>query len=81
MIRIEYQYWALHYSDRKYWVAIDNDTNEVVDYNSKDKLIAYCKINKLDYEVRRYHRNGGFSVIEKSNYDFERESPPVSTGG
>lgn len=66
MIIIEYQRWGLHFDDRKWWVAIDSENGQVLDYGTKQQLIDWCEKENLCYQVRQHHRKGGFSIV-KSN--------------
>ena len=65
MVIIEYQNWGGHPKD-KFWIAYDNETKEAIDYGTKQHLINLCKRNKLCYQVRQYHRKGGFSVVQSN---------------
>ena len=61
---IRYEWWGLHFKDRRYWSAIWSDTGEAHDYDSRAALVADAKRLGHKYEVRRHHRKGGYTVIE-----------------
>ena len=64
-LRIEYIWWAGHFSDiRHKWCAM-LASGEVWDYGSLDSLTRDAKRSRLSYEVIRRHRNGKTTVIAK----------------
>lgn len=55
-------------ADRHWWMGILKGGCDVEDYNSKDMLKKMAEENNWNWEVIRWHRNGTFSVIERSYY-------------
>lgn len=65
-LRIFYCWWGGQFLDRKHaWCAIEEKTQNIWDYGSREYLVNEAIKNHQSYKVERHHKNGEISILEE----------------
>jgi hypothetical protein len=65
-IIIKHDWWGGHPEDNKLWTGLFEDTLELFDYHTKDRLKALAEKDGYACKVIRQHRDGSDTVIKQS---------------